>query len=189
MEDVEEFRKDQSAKLGREIVVGDAVPSAAVANTPAVAEIEDRFRFVVDEWHEIKALNKAMTKILEMGFEPADLIPLPRIAGREPALRFRLQYGESSSDLEHLREVVSKIRAIGEKGLTITRFKGLGEMDPEELWDTTLDPVRRTMLKVTMNDAIQAERMFRMLMGTEVEGRRDFILKHRANVEDIDYGA
>ena len=76
-----------------------------------------------------------------------------------------------------------------QKGLTITRFNGLGEMVPEELWDTTLDPVRRTMLKVRMNDAIQAERMFRMLMGTEVEGRRDFILKHRANVEDIDYGS
>jgi len=186
---VDSFRIKQSEELKHELVVGEAMPTAAAANTPAVAEIEDRFRFVVDEWHEIRALNKAMGKIVEMGFEPADLIPLPRIAGREPALRFRLQYGESSSDLEHLREVVSKIRAIGEKGLTITRFKGLGEMDPEELWDTTLDPVRRTMLKVTMNDAIQAERMFRMLMGTEVEGRRDFILKHRANVEDIDYGA
>jgi len=189
MEEVEAFRVEQSAKLGRELVVGEAVPTAAAANTPAVAEIEERFRFVVDEWHEIKVLNKAMAKIVEMGFVPADLIPLTRIAGREPPIRFRLQYGESVSDLEHIREVVAKIRAIGEKGLTITRFKGLGEMDPEELWDTTLDPVRRTMLKVTMNDAIQAERMFRMLMGTEVEGRRDFILKHRANVEDIDYGA
>jgi DNA gyrase subunit B len=189
MEEVESFRVEQSSKLGRELVVGEAMPTAAAAAPPAVAEIEERFRFVVDEWHEIKALNKAMARIIEMGFEPADLIPLPRIAGREPPVRFRLQYGESVSDLEHLREVVAKIRAIGEKGLTITRFKGLGEMDPEELWDTTLDPVRRTMMKVTMNDAIQAERMFRMLMGTEVEGRRDFILKHRANVEDIDYGA
>ena len=71
----------------------------------------------------------------------------------------------------------------------MTRFKGLGEMDPEELWDTTLDPTRRTLLKVTMADVLQAEKMFRMLMGNEVEGRRDFILKHRANVEDIDYGA
>jgi DNA gyrase subunit B len=189
MEEVEAFRKEQSAKLGRELVVGDAMPAAAGATPGTVAEVEDRFRFVVDEWHEIRVLNKAMAKIAEMGFEPADLIPLPRIAGREPPVRFRLQYGESVSDLEHLREVVAKIRAIGEKGLTITRFKGLGEMDPEELWDTTLDPVRRTMMKVTMNDAIQAERMFRMLMGTEVDGRRDFILKHRANVEDIDYGA
>jgi len=195
MEDVEAFRKEQSEKFGRELVVGEAMPTVAavvtppVAGAPVIAEVEDRYRFVVDEWHEVRALNRAMVKIAELGFEAADLIPLPRIAGREPPLRFRLQYGESVSDLEHLRELVAKIRAIGEKGLTITRFKGLGEMDPEELWDTTLDPVRRTMLRVTMNDAIQAERMFRMLMGTEVDGRREFILKHRANVEDIDYGA
>jgi DNA gyrase subunit B len=91
--------------------------------------------------------------------------------------------------LDHLRELVSEIRRLGEKGLTITRFKGLGEMDPDELWETTLDPTKRTLLRVTMQDALAAEKMFRTLMGDDVEGRREFILKHRANVEDIDYGA
>ena len=62
-------------------------------------------------------------------------------------------------------------------------------MDPEELWDTTLDPEKRTLLRVTMDDALEADKMFRTLMGDKVEGRRDFILKHRANVKDIDYGA
>jgi DNA gyrase subunit B len=93
-------------------------------------------------------------------------------------------------ELVHLRALVSAIKSIGEKGMTITRFKGLGEMDPEELWDTTLDPAKRTFAKVTLNDAIQAEKMFRMLMGDDVEGRREYILKNRiASIDDIDYGA
>ena len=88
-----------------------------------------------------------------------------------------------------LREVVGSIRKLGEKGITVTRFKGLGEMDPDELWDTTLDPAKRTLLRVTLDDAHAAEKMFTTLMGEEVEGRKQFILNHRANIEDIDYGS
>ena len=86
--------------------------------------------------------------------------------------------------------LASEVRRNGEKGMTITRFKGLGEMDPDELWKTTLDPEHRTLLRVTMTDAIAAEKMFRTLMGEEVEGRREFILKHRVeDPNEIDYGA
>jgi DNA gyrase subunit B len=73
--------------------------------------------------------------------------------------------------------------------MTVTRFKGLGEMDAEDLWETTLNPYKRTLLQVTMNDVVQAEKMFRMLMGKEVEGRKELLLKQRANLDDIDYGA
>jgi DNA gyrase subunit B len=69
----------------------------------------------------------------------------------------------------------------------VTRFKGLGEMDPEELWDTTLDPARRTLMKVQLDDALKADEMFRTLMGEKVEPRRDFIQKHALEVKDIDY--
>ena len=91
--------------------------------------------------------------------------------------------------LADLREVVGQIRKLGEKGMTITRFKGLGEMDPDELWDTTLDPAKRTLLRVTLTDAHAAHKMFTTLMGEEVEGRKQFILNHRANIEEIDYGS
>jgi DNA gyrase subunit B len=143
----------------------------------------------VDEWHEVKALNRAVAKLVEQGFEAGDLVPLPRIAGREPPVRFRLVSGENERELDHLRQLAVEVRKLGEKGMTITRFKGLGEMDPEELWDTTLDPKRRTLLRVTMADALAAEKMFRTLMGEDVEGRREFILKHRIdNPDEIDYG-
>jgi DNA gyrase subunit B len=79
------------------------------------------------------------------------------------------------------------VRKLGEKGMKVTSFKGLGEMDGEELWDTTLDPDKRTLLRVQLDDAFKAEEMFRTLMGEKVEPRRDFIQKHALEVKDIDY--
>ena len=79
------------------------------------------------------------------------------------------------------------IRRIGERGISVTRFKGLGEMNPEQLWETTLDPKNRTLLQVTMDAAGEADEMFRTLMGEKVEPRREFIVKHALEVKEIDY--
>jgi DNA gyrase subunit B len=188
--DVDEFRVSEGKRLGRELTISEVIPTAAADAPKTATEVADeKYRFTVDEWHEVKGLNKAIAKLKEAGFEPADLIPLERVAGREAPVRFRLTAGDATRELSHLRALLGEIRKSGEKGMTITRFKGLGEMNPDELWETTLDPSQRTLLRVTMTDAMQAEKYFRMLMGTEVDGRREFILKHRANVEDIDYGA
>jgi DNA gyrase subunit B len=187
-EKVEEFRQTESKRVGQELALSEALPTAAVSSGERPPEALE-LRFSVDEWHEVRGLNKAVAKLAEFGFAPADLIPLPRVAGREPPVRFTLQSGDTRKDLTDLRELVAEVRRLGERGMSVTRFKGLGEMNAEDLWDTTLDPNKRTLLKVTMADVVQAEKMFRMLMGKEVEGRRDFILKHRANVEEIDYGA
>jgi DNA gyrase subunit B len=193
-EDVEAFRHAESQRLGRELVIADEAlaGTTTVGATPTEgipAELDERYRFSVDEWHEIRSLNRAVLKLRELGFTPEDLVPLPRVAGREPPVRYILQHGEIRKELDHLRQLVAEIRRLGEKGLTITRFKGLGEMNPEELWDTTLNPTDRTLLRVTLNDAMKAEQMFRTLMGEEVEGRREFIFKHRINKDEIDYGA
>ncbi|QEL14522.1 DNA gyrase subunit B [Limnoglobus roseus] len=188
-EEVEEFRAEQSKRLGQELTVSDDLPAVVTPTADGKPAVDEATRFSVDEWHEVKALNKAIAKLKEAGFEPGDLVPLERVAGREPPVRFKLKTGDTERDLEHLRQLAAEVRKIGEKGMTITRFKGLGEMDPEELWDTTLDPKRRTLQRVTMADALAAEKMFRTLMGDEVEGRREFILKHRIDDPDeIDYG-
>ena len=198
-EEVEAFRVAESAKLGRELFISEEllgavapVPVNAVAvagTTPAVEPLDERYRFTVEEWHEVRSLNRGLAKLKAAGLLPRDLIPLPRLAGREPAVRFALVHGDGRKDLADLREVVGQIRKLGEKGMTITRFKGLGEMDPDELWDTTLDPAKRTLLRVTLTDAHAAHKMFTTLMGEEVEGRKQFILNHRANIEEIDYGS
>ncbi|MGL4422175.1 MAG: toprim domain-containing protein, partial [Gemmataceae bacterium] len=193
--EVEEFRQELSKKLGRELTIAETVPlvvDTGEAKEDATPDVPmDDQRFTVDEWHEVRGLNRGLVKLKELGFNPADLVPLPRVAGREPPVRFILENGDSRKELNDLRALSFEIRRLGEKGIMVMRFKGLGEMDPEELWDTTLDPVRRTMLRVTLQDAFAAEKMFRTLMGDEVEGRRKFIFEHRINVDEggIDYGA
>ena len=83
-------------------------------------------------------------------------------------------------------QLVQAVREIGQKGLSVTRFKGLGEMNAEELRETTLDPENRTLVQVSMRDAGAADDMFRVLMGEKVEPRREFIEKHALEVRNLD---
>ena len=120
-----------------------------------------------------------------MGFDVQSLIPQER-TGIQDA-RFTLRRGEDNTqEIEDLRSLLTAVRAAGQKGMQVTRFKGLGEMDAEELRDTTLDPENGTLLQVTMQDAGAADEMFRVLMGDKVEPRREFIEKHALEVKNLD---
>jgi DNA gyrase subunit B len=183
-DDVQIFRQAEAARLGRDLVVDDADEAANQRRA------DDEMRLAVEEYHEIRGVNRQLPKLAEFGFNVGDLVPAPRIAGREPPLRYTVEHGESSHLLPSLRDLIHEIRRLGEKGLMVTRFKGLGEMDPEELWETTLDPAKRTLMRVALVDAEKANELFRVLMGEEVEKRREFIFEKGINVKDnIDYGA
>jgi DNA gyrase subunit B len=179
--EVDKFREDEQAKLGHELVVGDELGGTGNGNGHAGET------FFVQELHEVRVINRGLERLREFGLTGSDLVPPPRVAGREPPPKFVVENGDSRHLLPHLRELPLEIRRLGERGLAIMRFKGLGEMDAEELWETTLDPAKRTLVRVQLEDAIKAEDMFRTLMGEKVEPRRDFIQKHALEVKDIDY--
>jgi DNA gyrase subunit B len=83
-------------------------------------------------------------------------------------------------------QILPEVHRIGKNGIEVKRFKGLGEMNAEQLWETTLDPNVRTLLRVTLQEATEAERMFSVLMGEDVERRRTFIEDHALEVKNLD---
>jgi DNA gyrase subunit B len=90
------------------------------------------------------------------------------------------------SPLFSIPEILSGVKEVGKKGIQMTRFKGLGEMDAKELFETTMNPVRRKLLRIELSDAVEAEEMFTRLMGEEVEPRRQFIEDNALNVRNLD---
>jgi len=83
-------------------------------------------------------------------------------------------------------ELTQNLEKVGKDGATIQRYKGLGEMNPQQLWETTMDPANRTLVKIELEDAARADAIFTVLMGDEVEPRRDYIQKHAHEVENLD---
>jgi DNA gyrase subunit B len=99
---------------------------------------------------------------------------------------YRITNEDDSKEVFSLREVLAYIKEVAAKGMHIQRYKGLGEMNPQQLWDTTMDPEKRTILQVVLEDAVEADKMFTVLMGDQVEPRRQFIEDYAHQVKNLD---
>jgi DNA gyrase subunit B len=116
-----------------------------------------------------------MLRVIELGYVYIAQPPLFRIAkGKEE----KYVYTE---------EEMQKVSALmGEKGVTVQRYKGLGEMNAHQLWDTTMDPAHRIFRQVNIEDAYEANEIFKTLMGKDVEIRKNFIMRHAKEVTNLD---
>ena len=99
---------------------------------------------------------------------------------------FTVNYNEEHLTYNTLSEVLEYVLQTGEKGQEIQRYKGLGEMNPEQLWETTMNPEKRTLFQVKIEDAIEADEIFTILMGDQVDPRKEFIYKNAINVTNLD---
>ncbi|MHC4596185.1 MAG: toprim domain-containing protein, partial [Planctomycetota bacterium] len=173
--------------------------------TKGLAEGEEEESIAAEELHEVGRINQINEQLKkQFGLDLKDFIlkpaksaspttgdsrgavTTPELSGEAVPTKFQLVNGTDKYEIVSLGDVCASIRQIGGKGIEIKRFKGLGEMNAEQLWETTMNPETRTLLRVALDDAGETDRLFSILMGGDVEKRRNFIRDHALEVQNLD---
>jgi len=182
-ESVQYFRSEEELRA-----FGDANPDLRLFGEEET-DLVDRIRngntrrAKAVELHESKAIEELLSKISRKGFS------VEHYSAQDQPL-FEVVEGEGekaqAKPIFSIAEILSSIKEVGRRGIQIKRFKGLGEMNAKELFETTMNPANRKLLRIDLTDAIEAEEMFTKLMGDEVEPRKRFIEDNALNVRNLD---
>lgn len=198
-EDAENFRKEKVAALMAKNVEENlnakkAKPKAENGESEEVVAVEDEVAgqatlvasgLGVEKRHlnEASGLSECFAELAVCGFNRQDYLGY----STESGYRFKvIDDKNNETQAASLAAVLEKVRESGKKGMEVQRYKGLGEMNAEQLWETTMDPAKRTLLRVRLEDAYAADDMFKILMGDVVSARKEFIEQHALEVTELD---
>jgi len=143
------------------------------------------------EFYEAREIEKIVDRVEKLGvdiedYDDAEEAVKEKSKKEAKKPKYTVKHEKGHENFYNLKEILKFVMDVGKEGMSIQRYKGLGEMNPTQLWETTMDPDKRTMLKVTLEDAVEADAMFTVLMGEAVEPRREFIEKHAHEVKVLD---
>jgi len=169
------YVKERKAKVLAEM--------AASGQNAAEVDFEEDFTPPHQSLWEMGKLMAVDIKLQKLGYSINDYVAAD--PDKAPAI-CRSVNDKGRSDIKDLKGVLKAVREAGMSGASIQRYKGLGEMNPEQLWETTMDPSRRKLLRVALEDAGTVENIFTTLMGDAVEPRKHFIEKHALEVKNLD---
>ncbi len=173
----EEYLKARHEKRAQEL-------KASGEDVSAGGDIEEELGSDVKDLWELPKIDGLVGKLTGSGFEVAARGEPNRDEVRKGI--YRAKSGGEERDLSDVQELLLAIKEFGRKGAMIQRYKGLGEMNPSQLWETTMDPRSRRLLQVKLEDSVTADQVFTMLMGDKVEPRRLFIESHALEVRNLD---
>jgi DNA gyrase subunit B len=165
------MRAQVEVELGEPIDLAETQVQSYSSNQPM------KFRWI--ELFHSGTLKKQFDALGALSFDVTHCMPA------EQPIAYIIEDDEKTG-VAALLELLDVVRARGRKGLGIQRYKGLGEMNPDQLYETTMDPSKRRLLKVTLDDAVKADEIFTLLMGDDVEPRRKFIEDNALNVKNLD---
>ena len=181
-----DFASDQAlGKVAKRaaMALGDYLAGYSIECDPELESHKIVFRTRKNGQEYVTCIDKEIFKTPKF-FEVRELLDQVSILGESP---YVLREGEGDEKtIDGMPALIETVLNLGQKGLSVQRYKGLGEMNPEQLWETTMNPEKRTLLQVKVEDAVIADEIFTTLMGDQVEPRRDFIYKNALYVSNLD---